>query len=821
MKKILSLLIFLISFWVFEAISQVNLEIPSDRILTDAKEIKSLSENLSSDLKKQIQSQVIKPDFRSKLVNAAVGDYVQLTREEKRVLENIGMSDDEIKSIDFINKPEASKNSIGKQVNSFVGKKQEEAKDILMQDAIPGLGASVLGLTFSTFLAPLVLMKCWSQTSAKVFGITGVAWVGLELMSWNNYKFEYEEISKLGDTQKVSKEVQEIAQKIIRIYNEIQDKMNAMNIVSIDQASSVIDGNLQFLQDKVSELRVLVKQFQKQFVQFSDDQINIMTKLRDSFVLIRDHTKNKVKNASIAGVGFATASALAFAEKFNLIGAAGGRCVANEGISSNRNGDFLNLSDIFFPPAIAGAKEFAMSNFDKLGIPIGGGILAAYLIFKAKFMNPIISSSLSRGITFGIMAGIAGVAAWKMKEFVKYLDEQIKLIDDILAAFRRRVGKTEDLIDRGDDFLQFVEQIIIPQARTVVNQVGKLVDGINTQFKNYKSEIQPILDDKVKELKDKYGDNLEKIDELKDKYGDDLEKIDEFKDEYGDNVEKIDKLEDEYGDDLGKIKEQFQKNKGDEIEVLDDAKEKLEEVLKNNSSSLYNHLVNMVIRTAEAGDSESKRCLYGIQKIQLDNQCKCRKIKKCTNIKLNTIVGKKGNIIQKLSANSNLLATGLKYLSNGFYKRSNLIFEKFIDKKNEISLINNYFFKKLKNKKINEDFVIKQANQEILKLSSASDQLSLKSYTPPKNLLKRSGYKISSPSKQSNQAMNRLKNILLVKDYFSRRENNIAIDKDGTPKKIVLENSDFEVFRDVEMDKTKNLFKIISRRYLLIYQNKN
>ena len=33
--------------------------------------------------------------------------------------------------------------------------------------------------------------------------------------------------------------------------------------------------------------------------------------------------------------------------------------------------------------------------------------------------------------------------------------------------------------------------------------------------------------------------------------------------------------------------------------------------------------------------------------------------------------------------------------------------------------------------------------------------------------------------------------------------------------------TDFEVFRDVEMDKTKNLFKIISRRYLLIYQNKN
>ena len=218
------------------------------------------------------------------------------------------------------------------------------------------------------------------------------------------------------------------------------------------------------------ELKSAVDQFESAFLKFSDEQTGALNKLKTSLELVRDSTKTKVRNATIAGAGFAISPGLAFAEQFSLIGT-GDFCVAKREESL--------IEELIFPRAHGeGVKETVSANFDKIGIPIGAGVAAAYLAFEMQFLNPIFATGTLRGITFGVMSGLAGIAAYKMNEFAEYLDDQIKLIEDLIAAFQARVRKTDVVFDRTDTFLQFVQDNIIPQARRLLGEVDRVLDQI-------------------------------------------------------------------------------------------------------------------------------------------------------------------------------------------------------------------------------------------------------------------------------------------------------------------------------------------------------
>lgn len=775
MKLRLLLSILFSFFFSLAAYSQANVEVPTDRVLEDAEDLRSTAEGLSDDFREQLEDENVQSDLKNKVIEAAAGDFLELTDEEKNVLSRMGMSDSEIDSIDFVNDPSGSKDKLVGHINKYASDKQNEVKDTVMQDAVPGLGASILGLTFSTFLGPLVGIKCWSQTSAKVFAGTSVAWLGLEMMSWNNYKIKLEELSNLGNTAKVSQEARLLAVEIQSLYNQIKTKMNESKIDSIEEAGDIADENLVFIETKIGELREAVQRFQKEFMKFSDDQIGALGKLRDSIALIRDNTNKKVKNATIAAAGFVTSSGIAFAEQYNLIGSAGGKCVGAGGAAPSTS---FNPLEFFIPSAHAGAKEVAASNFDKLGIPIGGGLLAAYLGFKMKFLNAIYASGTSRGITFGVMAGIAGVAAWKMKEFVKYLSEQISLIDDLISAFKKRITKTDDLISKGDRFLQFVEQIVLPQVREVVNQVDDLVDDLSDKVNDYKDQIEG----QVEEVKGQIEEGKDQVDEIKS----DLE--------------------------------------GQANDLKDEVNDKLDEVqnsLPDPQSSLFNYLIGSLLDTAHAAKSRGGQCLYGFQNMQLDKHCICRKKNKCTNIKLGSIKGKKSDMTKKLIEKSHQITTGLKYLSNGMPSKADRYFSKVVSERKYMDQINDYFIKKINKKGFDKSYYAKMANQEIAKLEPIGREMAGKSYAPTRKLMRRTGFnkKARARNNMSNEALVKLKNIMLLKDFLDNKRGRPSHKRGKSDSLAEMSESDLiQGLNDIEEDKNKDIFKIISRRYFLIYQ---
>jgi hypothetical protein len=718
--------------WLPLATADVIDEIPTDEVLKTHEDIEQASEKLSEEAITQLENSDVQDDLKDKVLEATVGDYVKLTDEEQNILSRMGMSQGEIDSIDFVNNPKQSKVKLTNQIQKYANNKQKEVKKVVLQDGIPGLGSSVLGLTFATFLGPLVGMKCWDQTSAKVFAGTSLTWIGLEMMSWDNYKFELQELSALGNTTRVTVGVKALAQKIISLHEEIKTELKTTDGKPTEQ----VDEKLVMLQGKIGELRAAVQKFQKEFANFSDSQVGALNKLKKSIALIQKNTAKKVKSATIAGAGFAVSSGLAFAEQYNLIGK-GGSCVVDN--PNTQKG----IMEYIIPSAVAGVKEKATANFDKLGIPIGGGLLAAYIAFKGKFLTPIFASGTSRGITFGVMAGIAGVAAWKMKRFSDYLGEQTELIDDLIRALKKRMDKTDELISDGDSFLQFVEQVIISQARDVVKKVDEIVDDLEGNVDKMKEEVDTVIDGM------------------------------------------------------------------DEVE----------------SSSLYNLLENFAISKAYAGKGKKSLCLVGKRNIRLDKNCRCRSKNKCTSIKLTNVNGVKNQITKKLIESSHYITRGLKYISYGFPKKAEAYFLKIDKGRKDIDKVNQYFLKKTKKKGLNSAYFDRVARQEIKKLEAIGEKSLGKSFSPPRRLAKQTGFKFNNKKKDANRVnMIKLKNMLLIKEFLSDNKSQSrrgrGDQRSSKPELTFNEEDLLEGLNDIEEDRSLNLFKIISRRYNIIYHSK-
>ena len=799
-----SILIFITSLLLSISLyAQTISEIPTDKILSGL-ELEETAKNLSEDLKERLQKNLretkIVDNLKNKVIDASLGDYVELTRDEKKLLNRIGMPKEEIDSIDLLNNPEEGQEKITKSINNFVEDEKKEAKNMAMQSAIPGLGSSIIGLTFSAFLGPLVLIKCRTQPSALVFGGTSIAWIGLEMMSWNNYKFEYEKLTKLGDVKGITKDGKKLSSKVIRLYEEIkqdvESSVESSEMDSFDTAKVAIDKNLSSAQGKIEELRVAVKEFQVEFQKFSDTQISTLETLKKSIVLIKDNTKIKSRNATFAAIGFATASGLAFAEQFNMIGPPGGKCLAPNTSERSSNNRLLDAFNWIIPSAHADMKKTAMANFDKIGIPIGAGLLVAYLAFKAKFLNPIYASGTSRGITFGVMAAIAGIAAWKMKKFVKYLEEKIEILEELIITLKRRLDKTEDLLSRADKFMDFVGSVIIPQAKNFLEQADSLVKETENMISE-NEVLKEQVENKINDLKEEYGDD---IDSLQNKLKD-INLDETLPTQSSPSIKLPDDLPEETDD------------------LIQDLKEEGEKAIQSKRSSFIEIILDKVMYNAIGSNERVDGfCLTGIKNIQLDKGCRCRRNNRCSQLKLKVGNIKKNKITKGLLSNSSQVLMGLKYLSHGMGNKAQSIFERLSSQKQNTDNINKYFYQKLKKNNITPESIEKRAQRELNKLNKLGNSSLplIKRVANSPYMGNRSKRPPSSNKEASQRALNRLKNILSLKLYLDGKDDpfleRIALPKINNQKML---NS----LKDIETDKSRDLFKMINRRYMKVFQN--
>ncbi|MCR9203063.1 MAG: hypothetical protein NXH75_00690, partial [Halobacteriovoraceae bacterium] len=234
-----------------------------------------------------------------------------------------------------------------------------------------------------------------------------------------------------------------------------------------------------------------------------DRQFGALRSIRESIDLAAETSRKKARNAKIAAIGFTAAAGLAAAEGANLINA-GGTCTGKEpnptGFLFQKPNPFL---DFFLPSAHAGFAS--VGDLDKVGIPIGAGLAAAYLGFKQTWGHQIYSTPTGRGISFLAMAGIAAIAAIKLQKASKYLNQQAKEMNLFINAIEEKFSGVSVSFPDGDALIQELKNRLLPDLEEIRNGLAddtkELEDKIKAGLEDKISEFEGDLDeDKLKEL---------------------------------------------------------------------------------------------------------------------------------------------------------------------------------------------------------------------------------------------------------------------------------------------------------------------------------
>lgn len=416
-------------------------------------------------------------------------NLAQFTESEKENLREGGLSDE---TIEKTNRGDAQ------VALDHINAKKDEAIEVVTKEAIPGLGASIISTAFATFLGITLIKHCRSQPSALAFSGTSALWVVSELANWNGYKIKVENIDKLGklnsDELSVQRQlmlkIRELARKAKALQGELSEDRDILSSISNLEDLEQFKNNKNILKIKtlvtdVVQLRHDINELKEKYEIIFDRQYNSYKQVIKSLNQIQETTEKKAKNTKIAAAGFALSSALAFAEQFNII-KGNGACFAQN--------DSFKLLDFFISRAYAQGNvydgktlkiEEGLANLDKIGILAGAGLGAAYVGFKMKFLNKILSSGLARGIIFGAMAGVAFLSSQKLQKFAKYLEEKINEIESLRTAISERLNRVSNTADNIINFMGYVETKVLP--------------FIENKLKNIPTEDQAALIEEAKE----------------------------------------------------------------------------------------------------------------------------------------------------------------------------------------------------------------------------------------------------------------------------------------------------------------------------------
>lgn len=468
--------------------NQDAVEVPQD--------VKDELADLTEDQIEVLKQDTFSDELKEFATNANTYIDLKLSDNDKEALRILGYDNDEINSLDastFQDKAEREK--MAGRLSNYADSKSSEIDKGVMKQLVPGLAASVIGLSFAALLGIVVGIRCSSVPSALAFAGTSVAWVGLEMMIWKGYNINMKDIKSLQEATKIPDKVKAKINRIKAIVEKLESTFKESGLEDYELFLAQNDAEIKELKATVEEIREYLRS-QK------DKQFGALKSVQKSIALAGETSRKKAKNAKIAAIGYTASAGVAAAEAYSAFGLAA-TC------STDSKGFLNNLFSILIPSAYASFAS--VGDLDKIGIPVGAGLAAAYLSFEMKFADKIYANALPRAGVFTAMAGIAFLAATKLKKAADFLDKQAhemevftQTVEDAIEGKQVKFSSLSSLvISLKEDLLPKIEKIIetaqakkedLDQLKTMVEEGAKDIESGKIDIA---TEVQKKIDETV------------------------------------------------------------------------------------------------------------------------------------------------------------------------------------------------------------------------------------------------------------------------------------------------------------------------------------
>ncbi len=442
-----------------------------------------------------------------------------LTADDRKALKLLGYSDQEIENLSlgtFTN--EDGVDNLKSRAKNYAEGKKKEAEEGVKGSLVPGLASSVIGLGFASMMGLIVGIRCSNQPSALVFAGSAAAWVGLEMMIWKGYQIRMKEIETLQEASNIPQVINAKVDRAKKIIKNLEDRFKANPTTNFEA----------FLEEnagQVDKLKKIAKDLREFLNVAKDRQFGALRSIHKSIELAAETSKKKARNATVAAVGFGSAAALAGAEHYNVFNSAG-TCQGG------------GTGEVPWPLSLIPSAHASFANvgdFDKIGIPLGAGLGAAYVGFQQKFADKIYNSAVTRAVVFLSMAGIATLAAVKLNEAAKFLQKQADEMDIFVNVIEDKIDRAETGFSNADVIIKELKKELIPRIEEIADKVK---DNLNSAKDKIEDRIAEGVD--VNDVASELGldeEELKKVVEKEDLTTSEIEK--ELGDLSGDNLPEI------------------------------------------------------------------------------------------------------------------------------------------------------------------------------------------------------------------------------------------------------------------------------------------
>lgn len=424
----------------------------------------------------------------------------EFTETDREALKLLGYSDQEIDQLSLQSLSDGDEQDKFKsRLNTYANNKGKEIEAGVMNDLVPGLGSAVLGLAFASLLGIVVGVRCYNQPSALAFAGTSAAWVGLEMMIWKGYQINMDDINTLQNATKIPQYVEKKIARVKKIIGDLETEFKKQD------PKELAEGFESFLADnkeKVDELRGIAEEIRGYLKTAKDRQFGALRSIQESIALAAETSKKKSRNAKVAAIGYTAAAGLAAAEAFNVFNA-GGTCVGKATPETPGTGYLPKLHHsivgllvkLYLQESYAGFAS--VGDLDKIGIPLGGGLAAAYLGFEKTFADKIYSSPTGRGLVFLAMAGIAYLAYSKLEKAAAFLEKQANEMDIFVSAIEDKLSKLNASFPDGAELIRELKEELMPEVEEILNGLADKEGEIKDLLKK---EGDRLVDEKIGEL---------------------------------------------------------------------------------------------------------------------------------------------------------------------------------------------------------------------------------------------------------------------------------------------------------------------------------
>ncbi|MAF78159.1 MAG: hypothetical protein CME63_00135 [Halobacteriovoraceae bacterium] len=460
-------------------------------------------------IKDEALKQVDFSDNLMTIINEKGSEPVSLTQNDREALKLLGYSDDEINTLqnkDLFDKNERDK-FLGR-VDQYADKKNNEIYQGTEETLIPGLASAVIGLGFASLFGVVVGIKCRNQPSALAFAGTSAAWAGLEMMIWKGYQVEMDDIQTLMDATKIPDKISKNVTEMRSIIQKLEADIKTANASNYDQI-------LQKNKKELNRLKEMALSLRDYLNKAKDSQFGAVRSIQQSLELAAETTEKKSKNAKVAAIGFTAAAGVATAETFKAFGD-GGKCFGSKSVFNQATQKIL---DFIIPSAHA--KFANIGDLDKIGIPLGAGLGAAYLHFEKSFADKVFNSAPTRAAVFLAMAALAYYASTKLKEASEFLRKQANEMNVFATSIENALNNLNAGFDSVQEIINEIKNQLLPaydelvenlkNSEEIKNAISEVKDKINsTDTQALTEDIKQMISSEVSENEQSINEGIQK-----------------------------------------------------------------------------------------------------------------------------------------------------------------------------------------------------------------------------------------------------------------------------------------------------------------------